>query len=111
MKMRGSRHSKEIREFEITSDGLQLLDPIRAYTGVITGIPAGGDSQALRHLPAEARGVIETLRRQGPADCDAVAKAAGLDPDLVRRELVQLEQQGLVLLIRRGDAVVYRATV
>lgn len=39
MKVPGSRHSKEIREFDITTGGFHIGEPIRALTGVLTGIP------------------------------------------------------------------------
>ncbi len=38
MKVRGSQHSKEIRAFEITDEGLRIGEPIR-MTGVLTGSP------------------------------------------------------------------------
>jgi circadian clock protein KaiC len=39
VKMRGGKHSKEIREYEITSDGLHVGDRLTGYTGLITGVP------------------------------------------------------------------------
>jgi circadian clock protein KaiC len=39
VKMRGSQHSKELREFEITANGLVIGNPLKNYTGLITGIP------------------------------------------------------------------------
>jgi circadian clock protein KaiC len=41
IKMRGGNHSKDIREYEITSDGIVLIGQrLRGYQGLITGIPA-----------------------------------------------------------------------
>ena len=40
IKMRGGRHSSDIREYEITSAGLVLSDDrLTGYQGLITGIP------------------------------------------------------------------------
>ena len=39
IKMRRGRHSKDIREYEITSEGLQLGDHLTDYHGLITGVP------------------------------------------------------------------------
>ncbi len=40
VKMRGGNHSKDIREYEITSDGIVLIGPrLRGYEGLITGVP------------------------------------------------------------------------
>jgi len=41
VKMRGGNHSKDIREYEITSEGIVLIGPrLRGYQGLITGIPS-----------------------------------------------------------------------
>jgi circadian clock protein KaiC len=40
IKMRGGNHSKEIREYEITSDGIVMISPqFQGYQRLITGIP------------------------------------------------------------------------
>ncbi len=39
VKMRGGDHSKEIREYEITSEGMRIGACLRGYRGLITGIP------------------------------------------------------------------------
>ncbi|MDX9972341.1 MAG: ATPase domain-containing protein [FCB group bacterium] len=39
IKMRGGNHSKDIREYEITSQGLVLGERLEQYQGLITGIP------------------------------------------------------------------------
>jgi circadian clock protein KaiC len=40
IKMRGGKHSNDIREYEITSDGLVISDErLTDYQGLITGIP------------------------------------------------------------------------
>ncbi len=38
VKMRGSGHSKALREYQITAHGLQLGEPLTEYTGIITGV-------------------------------------------------------------------------
>ncbi|MBN6742658.1 AAA family ATPase [Acidithiobacillus sp. MC6.1] len=44
-KVRGSGHSKEIRLFEITDDGIVIGQPLKHYSGILSGHP-GFDSQA-----------------------------------------------------------------
>jgi len=39
VKMRGGAHSSDIREYRITSDGIDIGDCLRDYTKLITGIP------------------------------------------------------------------------
>ncbi len=41
IKMRGGQHSMDIREYEITSEGIVLIGPrLRGYQGLITGVPS-----------------------------------------------------------------------
>jgi circadian clock protein KaiC len=39
VKMRGGNHSKDIREYEITSEGLVIGSRLEGYRGLITGVP------------------------------------------------------------------------
>lgn len=39
VKLRAGDHSKDIREYEVTSGGLRIGDRLRGYHGLITGIP------------------------------------------------------------------------
>src|SRR5437763_15701644 len=39
VKMRGGNHSKDIREYDITSEGLMVGSPLKGYRGLITGVP------------------------------------------------------------------------
>jgi circadian clock protein KaiC len=39
VKMRGGGHSKEIREYEITTDGVVMGEPLTGYDRMITGLP------------------------------------------------------------------------
>jgi len=54
IKMRGGNHSKDIREYEITAEGIVLIGPrVRGYQGLITGIPtqiasSGSNKRPLR---------------------------------------------------------------
>ncbi len=47
VKVRGSAHSKEIRAFEITKDGLAVGEPLTSYDGLLTGHPAASARAAL----------------------------------------------------------------
>ncbi len=39
VKMRGGNHSKDIREYEVTSEGLVVGDCLSEYSGLISGLP------------------------------------------------------------------------
>lgn len=39
LKMRGSDHERQLREFQITSDGFKIASPFTEYEGIISGSP------------------------------------------------------------------------
>jgi hypothetical protein len=45
--MRGGDHSKDIREYEITSDGLRIGGRLTGYDGLITGVPRSCGTRGL----------------------------------------------------------------
>jgi hypothetical protein len=63
IKMRGSEHSKDLRLYDVTKNGLVIGETLYDYRGIITGV-------ARRHLADESNDsglqperVIESLRR------------------------------------------------
>jgi circadian clock protein KaiC len=53
IKMRGGKHSNDIREYEITSAGLVVSDDrLMGYQGLITGIPVRLNRPAQKEKPA-----------------------------------------------------------
>ncbi|MEX1128402.1 MAG: ATPase domain-containing protein [Vicinamibacterales bacterium] len=46
VKVRGSAHSKELRAFEITKDGIVVGDALGNYNGLLTGHPVAADEPA-----------------------------------------------------------------
>ena len=108
MKMRGSQHSKEIVEFEITGEGVKLISPIRAFTGVLTGTPALGDQGTTLYLPSQARQVLQALKRCGRTGLEDLARLTGLPREELRRELASLQHQGLVLAVPGPGAEEYK---
>ncbi|WP_035417890.1 ATPase domain-containing protein, partial [Ferrovum myxofaciens] len=41
VKVRGSQHSKDIRLYDITNEGIVLGEALSAYIGIMTGSPTG----------------------------------------------------------------------
>jgi circadian clock protein KaiC len=41
VKVRGSRHSKDIRLYDITDEGIVLGETLTAHAGILTGRPTG----------------------------------------------------------------------
>ena len=100
VKMRGSRHSREFRTYEITSSGVQLRESLRDYDGIITGMP----TRQLR-IPAPPHPglteqevlVLELMSRVGTMSPAEVAKQTGLPPEgiaVILERLVQLQYVG-----------------
>jgi circadian clock protein KaiC len=50
LKMRGSAHDKNIREFFITGSGMQIGKPFRTVTGILAGIPQHAGPSEIDHL-------------------------------------------------------------
>ena len=56
LKMRGSAHDKQIREFKIDGDGMHIGKPFRNVTGIMSGNPvyvAPGTQERLREMFTE----------------------------------------------------------
>lgn len=112
MKVRGSQHSKEIRYFEITNDGIQIMTVVDAQTGVLTGIPIIRDNRKdLQYLPIKARYVIEALQERGRADLDELVSLTGLSAEDLTKELDELREQGMVIVTRNNNKKYYKTTL
>lgn len=112
MKVRGSQHSKEIRYFEITSDGIQIMSVVDAQTGVLTGIPIIRDNRKdLQYLPIKARYVVEALQEKGRADLDELVALTGLSAEDLTQELDELREQGMLIITKIHDKTYYKTTL
>lgn len=52
LKMRGSMHEKEIREFTIDGKGMHITKPFRNVTGILSGFPQQVAAEELKRLSA-----------------------------------------------------------
>ena len=50
LKMRGSRHDKDIREFAIDGTGMHIGKPFREVTGILAGTPRHASGGELEHI-------------------------------------------------------------
>jgi circadian clock protein KaiC len=48
VKKRGSAHERTIRDFRLTSQGIQIGEPLRQFRGVLTGVPVPLDDKAVK---------------------------------------------------------------
>lgn len=112
MKVRGSQHSKEIRSFEITDQGIRIDRMVQAHTGVLTGIPVFKErNKDLLYLPNKARYVVEVLQEKGLSSADTLSQLTGLALDDLSQELETLREQGMVVVAQNGDQSLYKATL
>jgi circadian clock protein KaiC len=102
LKMRGSQHSKEIREFDISHHGIRIGRPIEADTGVLTGTPVSSDQAAWRDLAPLERYVLATLRPSDALSLEQAAAATTILPDVLLPILQDLAERGYLLI--RGPA-------
>lgn len=86
VKMRGSGHSHEFRLYEITAGGAVVGGPLKAYRGIITGVPQLEFRLARAGyvgLTAREALVLDMLIRIGASNRDVLATRTGLPvPDL-----------------------------
>jgi circadian clock protein KaiC len=111
MKVRGSQHSKEIREYEITAQGMHIGAPVQMLTGVMASTPVVHENGYLRHLPSHSRHIVETMAQRQASTLHQLEQDTGLAQEKLREELNLLQQQGIVLAISRDDGVYYRTTI
>jgi DNA-binding MarR family transcriptional regulator len=93
--MRGSDHSREFRTYEMASGGVRLRESLRAYDGILSGMP----TRQLRLPPPPHPGlldqeaqVLELITRSGAMPASAVAKQIGVSPGGVAPILERLLQ-------------------
>jgi circadian clock protein KaiC len=110
VKMRGSAHSQEWREYEITSAGMEVGDSLNAYRGIISGVPVpiepGADWRArLSHTETE---VMRVLERRREASAEDLARETSLAEGELREALDRLVARNHLLRGREGETDTYR---
>ena len=55
VKMRGSAHSHDFREYVITAHGMVVGESLRAYRGILTGFPERRSSSRRQRMPDSRR--------------------------------------------------------
>jgi circadian clock protein KaiC len=97
VKMRGSSHSREFREYVITREGAVIGKPLAEYRAIMTGFPERSASAIIEGRSTLTSGeytVLETLMRLGQASVETLATRTGLpfrDIELALERLVALD--------------------
>ncbi|AOW99315.1 recombinase RecA [Moorena producens PAL-8-15-08-1] len=115
MKVRGAPHSKEIRFFEITSDGISINEVIEAQTGVLTGMPVFNNNyfnnNGFKELLNQSRNIMEILQGVEEMDINELANRTGFSPQELLHELENLKQQGMVITWESQNTTYYKSTI
>jgi circadian clock protein KaiC len=108
LKVRGSKHSKEIRKFEITGNGIRIGDMLKEWTGILTGTPSRVLANRCLDLPLRARYVVESLQQLGATSQEELARLTGLSLDILVRELESLQLEGVVEQLEHNTEAYYK---
>ncbi|MBI3980293.1 MAG: AAA family ATPase [Chloroflexi bacterium] len=113
VKMRTSAHSRALREYAITDQGIAVGASFEDYIAVLSGTPTPSSALALLglRLSDEEQRVLHTLMERGELTAEEVADRAGLEPGLVRRILQSLSRRRYVAEIVEPGRVTYRAVL
>lgn len=110
LKVRGSFHSKEIRKFEITSDGLRIGGALQGLSGILTGTPSHISSQRYLDLPLRSRYVIEALKQLGKTSVEEIAHLTALPAEILQQELAYLEGESAVTIEKQANTTLFKLT-
>jgi circadian clock protein KaiC len=93
VKMRGSAHSTEFREYQLTGSGVLLREPMSQFDGLHTGAP----TRQLRLTPKTRIGLtqeevilLDMIVRAGVLSAEQIGARSGLAPGLVSAGLERL---------------------
>jgi circadian clock protein KaiC len=102
VKMRGSQHSHDVREYVVTPQGAVVGEPLRGYRGLLTGTPerlpsgpaAADDGTAYAGLTGPEATALDALVRLGGATAAALAARTGVPVELAALALARLVALG-----------------
>ena len=113
VKMRGSTHSRDFREYTVTPRGAVVGEAMHAYSGILTGFPV---RRELAHAAGRAglagpeAAVLDALVRLDGASALALGARTGVAPDEIARALDRLVALGYAVPSGMGDeGAEYRA--
>ncbi len=110
VKMRSSQHSKDLRTYEITSQGIVVGTALREYRGIITGVPELREAARAVYpgLTEQETAVLGTLGELGQASVEALTQATNLRRGELTRILDRLIALGYALRVVEEGQTVYR---
>ncbi len=111
VKMRKSRHSRLIREFEITREGIRIGRALREYDNILVRSPHRREAVALPQaaLDEEEWEVWQRLVRGVRMTAASLAEALALPLDAVQAALARMVAHGLAEVTSTDEGEVFRA--
>lgn len=112
VKMRGSRHSKDLRMYEITPAGAVIGEVLRDYRAILTGTPELQLRTRLQPYPGLTEQellVLDTLIKLRGPTAEAITTRTGLAPEPLRIALDRLLELDYAIRVDEDGAIVYRA--
>ena len=110
VKTRSSDHSKYIRTYEVTPDGLVVGDALKGYRGIITGVPEyqGSGAAAYPGLTAQEIVVLQVLGGLQEGPIETIAKSTGLQRSRLARALARLVELDYAVQAVKEGKTIYR---
>lgn len=112
VKMRGSGHSHDLREFDLTEHGLRVLGSFGRYQGVLTGIASPLPDPAQRDRPGldeQEQRVLDQLVQSEQLSEAELRQRTGLASEPLASSLGRLLALNYVLSVTEDGRTYYRA--
>jgi circadian clock protein KaiC len=112
LKMRGSNHDKEIREYHIQAEtGVQILVPFANYDSVLSGPAQPSHIPGVDLLPPRTRRLLTLIEAAPGVSIERLADLIGEPIEQVRENLEVLIQLGYVIRQNRENDESFRVTM
>jgi circadian clock protein KaiC len=114
VKMRGSDHSRELRAYAVTSNGLEMRESMTEYRGIITGVPErqSGLSERPHPVLSDTEAVVlDAILRLGETSAENVSIDSGLPVEQIRHVIDQLLADGYIRAVARDKTTMYQASM
>jgi circadian clock protein KaiC len=104
VKVRGSAHSKGLREYNITKDGVIIGQPLAGYEGIMTGVTRKVSETTEERLETEFQRFIGPMGEQVFSEL----KEKGLSKEGIHSYIDELAKDGI---IKKQDAEMFKRNV
>ncbi|MBD3406935.1 MAG: hypothetical protein GF411_12530 [Candidatus Lokiarchaeota archaeon] len=111
LKSRGSFHSKIIRKFEISKEGVEIGNPIIALTGFMTGNPVYPREKPVKVLSPEVQYVFSLIGRKESISFDTLLDDTGFKENRLIEILGQLIRTDHIVEEKVASEKCYRITI